>query len=58
MPSRSTATWLWPRASTHYYTTPGGRIDKVFDNCFVLRFDTHGRCREFTEWFMQCPGGQ
>ena len=50
-------------AST-YLTSPGGPIDKVFDNCFVMRFDENDpglggaqnlRCREFTEWFMQRP---
>jgi ketosteroid isomerase-like protein len=28
---------------------------KVYDNAFVLRFDGDGRCREFTEWYMQRP---
>jgi len=41
-------------AST-YYTEPGGPVDKVYDNCFVIRFDGDGRCREFTEWFMERP---
>jgi ketosteroid isomerase-like protein len=36
-----------------YTTEPGGEIDKVFHNCFVMRFDDQGRCREFTEWFME-----
>jgi ketosteroid isomerase-like protein len=36
-----------------YMTEPGGEIDKVFHNCFVMRFDDQGRCREFTEWFME-----
>jgi hypothetical protein len=43
--------------STSYRTTPGGPIDKVFDNCFIIRFDVHERCREFTEWYMQRPSG-
>jgi hypothetical protein len=29
----------------------------VFDNCFIIRFGVDGRCREFTEWYMQRPGG-
>jgi ketosteroid isomerase-like protein len=33
------------------YTDPA----VVYDNCFLIRFDAHGRCREFTEWFMQRP---
>ena len=40
---------------TSYRATPGGPGDKVFDNCFVIRFDSDGRCKEFTEWFMQRP---
>jgi ketosteroid isomerase-like protein len=38
-----------------YFTEPGGPVEKVYDNCFVMRFDTEGRCREFTEWFMKRP---
>jgi hypothetical protein len=41
--------------SSTYRTSPGGPIEKVFDNCFVMRFDAAGRCREFTEWFIQRP---
>jgi ketosteroid isomerase-like protein len=41
--------------STSYRATPGSPVDKVFDNCFVIRFDNDGRCKEFTEWFMQRP---
>ena len=39
-----------------YVATRGGPIDKVFDNCFVMRFDTAGKCREFTEWYIKRPG--
>ena len=38
-----------------YLTAPGGSVDKVYDNCFVIGFDAEGRCREFTEWFMKRP---
>jgi len=38
-----------------YYSSPGGPIDRVYDNCFVMRFDADGRCREFTEWYMKQP---
>ena len=27
----------------------------TWDNCFVMRFDPDGRCREFTEWFIERP---
>ena len=40
---------------TTYFTSPGGKVDKVYDNCFVLRFDAYGRCREFTEWYVKRP---
>lgn len=38
-----------------YRKTPGGPVDRVYDNCFVMRFDADGRCREFTEWYMKRP---
>jgi ketosteroid isomerase-like protein len=41
--------------STTYTTEPGGPVDSVYDNCFVLRFDADGRCREFTEWYVERP---
>jgi len=37
--------------TTTYTATPGGRVTNVFDNCFVMRFDEQGRCREFTEYY-------
>ena len=36
-----------------YYEAPGGSVDKVFHNCFVMRFDGAMRCTEFTEWYME-----
>jgi ketosteroid isomerase-like protein len=39
-----------------YVTEPGGPVDQLYHNCFVLRFDDDGRCREFTEWYMKRPG--
>lgn len=41
--------------SSTYYSSPGGPADRIYDNCFVMRFDSEGRCRELTEWFMQRP---
>ena len=38
-----------------YTRGPGGPIEEVYDNCFVMRFDGDGRCQEFTEWFMKRP---
>jgi ketosteroid isomerase-like protein len=42
--------------SSTYFERPGGPVEKVYDNCFVMRFDGEGRCVEFTEWFMKRPG--
>ncbi len=36
-----------------YRDSPDGPVARVYDNCFVMQFDSEGRCREFTEWFMQ-----
>jgi SnoaL-like domain len=41
--------------SSTYTASPGGPVEKVYDNCFVMRFDPDGRCSEFTEWFMLRP---
>ena len=43
--------------SSTYVSEPGGPVDKVFDNCIVIRFDGDGRCLEYTEWYMQRPKG-
>ena len=41
--------------SSTYLTEPGGAVDTVYDNCFLMRFDSEGRCSEFTEFFMERP---
>jgi hypothetical protein len=38
-----------------YTERPGGPVTEVYDNCFVIRFDPDGRCREFTEYFVKRP---
>jgi hypothetical protein len=38
-----------------YTDTPGGPVVKVYENCFVLRFDARGRCRDFTEYYIKHP---
>lgn len=40
---------------TSTYRRPDGSVEKVYDNCFVMRFDDEGRCLEFTEWYMRRP---
>jgi ketosteroid isomerase-like protein len=42
--------------SSSYLSGPGGPVQTVYDNCFVMGFDSAGRCREFTEWYIQRPG--
>ena len=41
---------------TSTYTEANGSTRAVYDNCFVMRFAGDGRCREFTEWFVERPG--
>jgi ketosteroid isomerase-like protein len=41
--------------ATTYRPAPDADPDRVFDNCFVMRFDTAGQCCEFTEWYMERP---
>jgi ketosteroid isomerase-like protein len=38
-----------------YYAGSDVPVREVYDNCFVMRFDSDGRCREFTEWYMKRP---
>jgi hypothetical protein len=39
---------------TRYYDT-SGRLERHYENLFVLRFDEQGRCAAFTEWYMKRP---
>jgi ketosteroid isomerase-like protein len=39
-----------------YRDEPDGPVTQTFANCFVIRFDGHGRCREFTEYYAKHPG--
>ena len=39
--------------TSSYRDEPGGPVVHVFHNCFVMRFDADGRCREFTEYYMK-----
>jgi hypothetical protein len=41
--------------ATTYLVHAGGPVDRVYDNCFFIRFDDEGRCVDFTEWFMKRP---
>ncbi|GAA4702901.1 nuclear transport factor 2 family protein [Nocardioides conyzicola] len=44
------------QGSTTYRKQPGGPVHQVYDNCFLMRFDAEGRCREFTEFYVLRPG--
>ena len=37
------------------YTNPDGSFKTLYYNHFQLRFDGHGRCVEFIEYFMELP---
>jgi len=41
--------------TTHYTEVPGGPVVRTYDNCFVIRFDSDGQCREFTEYYVRRP---
>jgi hypothetical protein len=36
-----------------YLDSPGGSVDRVYENCYLMKFDGDGRCREFTEYYMK-----
>ncbi len=39
---------------THYWTDAShSRLEKTYDNAWLLEFDSDGRCRRFTEFFMR-----
>jgi hypothetical protein len=41
--------------TTSYRADPDGPVTQTFANCFVMRFDGEGRCREFTEYYAKHP---
>jgi hypothetical protein len=41
--------------TSSYRKEPGGPVFRVFHNCFVMAFDSDGRCRDFTEYYIQQP---
>ena len=40
---------------TSRYLVGDGEPDRLYHNCFLLRFDSEGRCAEFTEYWMLEP---
>jgi hypothetical protein len=41
--------------TSSYRERSDGPIVRVYHNCFVMRFDAEGRCREFTEYYIRRP---
>jgi len=41
--------------TSRYREEPGGPFVRAYENCFVMRFDDEGRCREFTEYYIRRP---
>ena len=41
--------------TSRYRELPGGPVVRTYENCFVMRFDGEGRCREFTEFYLRRP---
>lgn len=39
--------------TSRYRKEAGGPFVRTYDNCFVMRFDGEGRCREFTEYYVK-----
>ena len=38
-----------------YRERPEGPVVRTYHNCFVMRFDSDGNCREFTEYYHKRP---
>jgi ketosteroid isomerase-like protein len=41
--------------TSRYRDVPDGPVVRTYDNCFVMRFDGGGHCREFTEYYLRRP---
>jgi len=37
------------------YFAHDGQPEKIYDNCFLIEFDSNNRCRTFTEFFVKQP---
>ena len=38
---------------SRYFTEPGGELRDEYFNVYICKFDAEGRCREFTEYWIQ-----
>jgi hypothetical protein len=43
--------------TSRYSDVPGGPIVRSYENCFIMRLDREGRCRDFTEYYLRHPEG-
>ena len=41
--------------TSEYRERPDGPVVRSYHNCFVMRFNAAGRCREFTEYYVRRP---
>ncbi len=41
--------------TSSYSERPDGPVVRIYRNCLVMRFDTEGQCREFTEYYIRQP---
>jgi len=41
--------------TSQYREAPDGPVVRTYENCFVMRFDGEGRCRDFTEYYLRRP---
>ena len=41
--------------TSSYRETRDGPVVRVYDNCYIMRFDAEGRCRQFTEYYVKRP---
>jgi ketosteroid isomerase-like protein len=41
--------------TTYWTDATQSRVDKTYENAWLLEFDGDGRCRRFTEYFMKRP---
>jgi ketosteroid isomerase-like protein len=39
--------------TSRYRELPDGPVVRTYDNCFVMRFDGEGRCRDFNEYYVR-----
>lgn len=41
--------------TSRYRDVPDGPVVRTYENCFIMRFDGEGRCRDFTEYYLRRP---